>query len=283
MAAVYAGSQAGFCCWPPCRRVPTALRNAGARCEPLRRHRRHRQQRRPRQPESFVAVQKFSQEVNQFLVFLPLLRHGPELDYEPALAERWRCWATRRRRLRLRRDVRWHDGAADHRARRRLHAGARARPGNGLPERDLLRSSGPVWRRGLVHRARQLPAAPAEPLAGVPFLPIMPAHLLDTIPPAAMRQAPSTSGRWATARSASSSTAPTTAGSSRRTPISPRRWAAGRTSTASSGASFPTRPRRWRRSGRLGRHRAEPARRGFPAAQRAAGVRGIERPSGSTP
>jgi peptide/nickel transport system substrate-binding protein len=137
---------------------------------------------------AFVAVQKFSQEVNQFLVFLPLLRHGPALDYEPVLAEAWEVVGDTAAVFQLRRDVRWHDGERTT-ARDVVFTLQRVLdPETGYPNTDYFAQwTGAEAVDSFTVRVSFRPHA--EPLAGVPFLPIMPAHLLDTISPAAMRTA----------------------------------------------------------------------------------------------
>ncbi|MBR9988770.1 MAG: hypothetical protein KFH98_03385 [Gemmatimonadetes bacterium] len=57
-----------------------------------------------------VAGEKYSQEVNRYMLFLPLVRHAKDLSLEPALAERWDMLGDTGVVFHLRRDVRWHDG-----------------------------------------------------------------------------------------------------------------------------------------------------------------------------
>jgi peptide/nickel transport system substrate-binding protein len=138
---------------------------------------------------ALVAAQKYSQEVNQFLLFLPLLRHGPALEYQPALAASWQVVDDTAAIFHLRRDVRWHDGAPTT-ARDVVFTFERAlQPETTYPSTDNFSQ----WTG--VHAVDSFTVhvsfrPHAEPLAGVPYLPIMPAHLLDSIPAAAMRQAP---------------------------------------------------------------------------------------------
>src|SRR5690606_32283095 len=54
--------------------------------------------------------EKFSQEVNRYMLFLPLIAHAEDLSYEPMLAERWELLGDTGVIFHLRRDVRWHDG-----------------------------------------------------------------------------------------------------------------------------------------------------------------------------
>jgi peptide/nickel transport system substrate-binding protein len=137
---------------------------------------------------SLVASDKFTQEVNRYVLFLPLLRYTHDLSYEPALAERWELEGDTAVVFQLRRDVRWHDGrrttAADV-----VFTFERARdPETGFPNADYFA----LWSTVTApdsFTVRFTFAPHAEPLAGLPFLPIMPAHLLDSIPAARMRQA----------------------------------------------------------------------------------------------
>ncbi|CAN5812938.1 peptide-binding protein [soil metagenome] len=137
---------------------------------------------------AFVAAQKYSQEVNQYLLFLPLLHLGPDLDYQPALAESWDVSGDTSAVFTLRRDVRWHDGVQTT-ARDVVFTFDRIRdPATTYPNTDFFANWTAVSAEdSFVVRVIFTPHA--EPLAGVPFLPIMPAHLLDTIPAERMRQA----------------------------------------------------------------------------------------------
>jgi peptide/nickel transport system substrate-binding protein len=137
---------------------------------------------------SLVASDKHTQELNRYALFLPLLSYREDLTYEPALAERWELEGDTAAVFRLRRDVRWHDGrpttAGDV-----LFTFERARdPETGFPNAEYFTAwSGASAPDSFTVRFSFAPQA--EPLAGLPFLPIMPAHLLDSIPAARMRQA----------------------------------------------------------------------------------------------
>jgi peptide/nickel transport system substrate-binding protein len=135
-----------------------------------------------------VAAQKYSQEVNQYLLFLPLLGLGPDLGYEPALAESWQVLGDTGVVFTLRRDAHWHDGVQTT-ARDVVFTYERVKePATTYPNTDFFEHWTAVEAIDSF-TVRVSFAAHAEPLAGVPFLPIMPAHLLDTIPAAQMRQA----------------------------------------------------------------------------------------------
>lgn len=135
-----------------------------------------------------VAAQKHSQEINQYLLFLPLLRLGPDLDYQPALAESWDVTGDTAAVFTLRRDVHWHDGVQTT-AYDVVFTFDRVKdPVTAYPNTDFFEH----WAHAEVidsFTVRFSFAPHAEPLAGVPFLPIMPAHLLDSIAPENMRQA----------------------------------------------------------------------------------------------
>jgi peptide/nickel transport system substrate-binding protein len=136
-----------------------------------------------------VAAQKYSQEVNQYLLFLPLLRLDAALEYEPALAEDWEIVGDTAAVFTLRRDVFWHDGVQTT-ARDVVFTFERVRdPATTYPNSDFFAQWTGVEAIDSfsVHVSF---GAHAEPLAGVPFLPIMPAHLLEDVPSAEMRQAP---------------------------------------------------------------------------------------------
>jgi peptide/nickel transport system substrate-binding protein len=137
---------------------------------------------------SLVAGERYTQEVNRYLLFLTLVDYGPDLDYRPVLAESWELIDDTAAVFRLRRDVRWHDGAPTT-ARDVVFTFLRARdPATAFPNAEYFkRWTGAVALDSFTVRFAFEPHY--EPLSGLPFTPIMPAHLLDSIPPARMRQA----------------------------------------------------------------------------------------------
>lgn len=136
-----------------------------------------------------VSGEKWTADLLRYALFVPLVRYGPELEYEPALAESWEILGDTAVVFHLRRDVRWHDGPLTT-AYDVLFTFERARdPATGFPNADYFSR----WTRGEVldsFTVRFTFAPHAEPLAGLPFTPITPRHLLDTVPAAAMRQTP---------------------------------------------------------------------------------------------
>lgn len=137
---------------------------------------------------SLVSTDRYTQEVLRYALFLPLLRYDRKLGYEPALAHAWEVLGDTGAIMRLRRDVRWHDGrptsAHDvvftfERAKDTLTAFPDADQFTHWTDAEAVDS--------FTVRFRFSPHA--EPLAGLPFLPIMPRHLLDSIPANRLAQA----------------------------------------------------------------------------------------------
>lgn len=138
-------------------------------------------------PNAFVAGDQWTQEVNRSLLYTPLLRYTPGLDYEPALAESWQATDTGAV-FRLRRDLRWHDGRPTT-AHDVVYTIETARN----PETAFASASYfDHWTSveavdSYTVRVRYEPYP--EPLAGLPFTPIMPRHRLEDVAPSAMRTA----------------------------------------------------------------------------------------------
>jgi peptide/nickel transport system substrate-binding protein len=135
-----------------------------------------------------LAGEKLNQEVNRYLLFLPLIRHAPDFSYVPALARSWELQGDTAAVFRLRPDVRWHDGVPT-RARDVVFTFDRVRDTlTAYPNAEFFAAWTDVEELdSLTVRFRF--ARHFEPLAGLPSLPIMPAHMLDTVPPARLRQA----------------------------------------------------------------------------------------------
>lgn len=135
-----------------------------------------------------VSVDAWTNEILRFALFTPLVRYGPSLQLEPRLAELWEMTGDTGVVFRLRRDVAWHDGVPTT-AHDVLFTFQRARdPETGFANAGYFAH----WTDGEVMdsftvRFRFEPHA--EPLAGWAFTPVAPMHLLDTVPPAQMRQA----------------------------------------------------------------------------------------------
>lgn len=135
-----------------------------------------------------VAGEKYSQEVNRYMLFVPLVRHAADLSLEPALAERWEMLGDTGVVFHLRRDVRWHDGMPTT-ARDVVFTYERVKDAETAfpnPEYFQLYTGVEASDSFTVRFAFQ---PHMDPLAGWAFTPIAPAHLLDSIPSARMQQA----------------------------------------------------------------------------------------------
>ncbi len=137
---------------------------------------------------SLVNQDGFTQEIIKNVLFLSLVRLGPNLQPAPALARSWTMSGDTAVVFRLRRDVRWHDGrpttAHDvaftiERAQDSLTAYPNPEAISHFKRVSAVDSY--TVRISLTPRR--------EPLHGLVELSIMPKHLLDSIPPDRMRQA----------------------------------------------------------------------------------------------
>jgi peptide/nickel transport system substrate-binding protein len=137
---------------------------------------------------SLVSQEVHTQELLLNALFLPLLRYDAELGYEPRLARSWEVQGDTGVVFHLRDDVVWHDGVKTtafdvaftfERARDPKTAYANAR--------DFQYWSGVEVLDSFTVRFQFQPHP--DPLDAWAFLAIMPRHLLDSIPPAQLRQA----------------------------------------------------------------------------------------------
>lgn len=135
-----------------------------------------------------VSAEQWTVDLMRFGLFMPLVRYGPGLEYEPALAASWELTGDTGVIFHLRDDVRWHDGTPTT-AHDVLFTFDRAKdPETGFPNAGYFTR----WTGGEVvdsHTVRFRFEPHPEPLAGLPSTPIAPRHLLDTVPAAVMRQA----------------------------------------------------------------------------------------------
>jgi peptide/nickel transport system substrate-binding protein len=136
-----------------------------------------------------VSVDGWTSEILRFALFTPLVQYGPDLDFEPYLAESWDMEGDTAVVFRLRRDVAWHDGEPTT-AKDVLFTFQRAKdPATGFANADYFSH----WIDGEVldsFTVRFRIEPHAEPLAGWPFTPVVPRHVLDTVPPERLRHTP---------------------------------------------------------------------------------------------
>lgn len=117
-----------------------------------------------------------------------MIRYTPELDFAPSLAESWELLGDTGVLFHLRDDVYWHDGARTT-AYDVAFTYRRAKdPETGFPNASYFE----LWDAVEVVDSFTVRFAfepHADPLAGWPFTPIVPRHLLDSVPAAQLRQA----------------------------------------------------------------------------------------------
>ena len=123
-----------------------------------------------------------SQEINRNLLFLPLLRYDEHLQLAPMLATSWQFSGDTAVTLKLRDDVHWHDGV-------RVSAYDVAFTYRYGVDPEVEYPNGDYWVGW--NKAQALDSSTVrfsisrqpDALANLPFIPIMPAHLLDSIKP----------------------------------------------------------------------------------------------------
>ena len=136
-----------------------------------------------------VSQERYTQELTRFALFLPLVAYDSVLEFEPALARSWAMTGDTGVVFDLRDDIRWHDGVPTTAADVAFTFERIKDPATGFPQAEAFQHwTGVVIEDSLRVRFRWTPHA--DPLAGLPFAPIMPRHLLDTVPAAGMRNAP---------------------------------------------------------------------------------------------
>lgn len=139
----------------------------------------------PSQPESlnpFVTPDQRASDLAP-LLFTPVVRYGPDGEIEPYLARSW-SWENDRRRLvlRLRADLRWHDGTPVRAGDVAWTLTVASQPDYGYPEASGFSALEHAEARDSVTVAvdfREPYVRGLEPLAR---LPVLPQHLLGDIP-----------------------------------------------------------------------------------------------------
>lgn len=136
-----------------------------------------------------VSVDAWTNEILRYALFSPLIRYGPDLEYEPYLAESWELVGDTGVVFHLRDDVSWHDGTPTT-AHDVLFTFERAiDPATGFPNADYFAR----WTGGEVLDSFTIRFGferHSDPLAGWPFTPVVPRHLLEQYEPERFRQIP---------------------------------------------------------------------------------------------
>jgi peptide/nickel transport system substrate-binding protein len=136
-----------------------------------------------------LSAERYGQEISRNLLFLPLIQYDTALELSPRLAESWEMHGDTAVTFKLRRDVRWHDGTITN-AEDVAFTFQRGRdPKTANPNADYWVG----WKAAQVldsFTVRFTFERQPEPLANLPWIPIMPAHLLRHIPAAELKNAP---------------------------------------------------------------------------------------------
>ena len=136
----------------------------------------------PQSPNPLVTVDRWSGEINRFLLYLPLVQYGPKLDYQPRLASSWEMLGDTGVVFHLRRDVRWTDGRPTTSADVVFTYQRASDTATAFPNREYF-----TYFTGVdapdPYTVRFHFKPHTDPLAGLPFLPILPRHLLEAVAP----------------------------------------------------------------------------------------------------
>ncbi|HUG39969.1 MAG TPA: ABC transporter substrate-binding protein [Longimicrobiales bacterium] len=135
-----------------------------------------------------LATERYSQQMNGWLLYLPLLRVGPDLAPEPALAESVELEGDSVAILRLRRDVLWTDSVPTtaHDAVFTIERALDPETGYGAAD-QLSHVRGAEAVDSFTLRLRLAPVR--DPLLALTLVPILPRHILESVEPDAMRTA----------------------------------------------------------------------------------------------
>lgn len=134
-----------------------------------------------------VTSTRYTQEILRYALFLPLVRYDAGLDLVPALARAWEVEGDTAVVFHLRDDVRWHDGRPTTAYDVAFTFQRILDPGTASPGAERLSGWGDA---AIIDSFTvRFPVSRPEPMGVLPLVPIVPRHLLDTIPPERMRQA----------------------------------------------------------------------------------------------
>lgn len=136
-----------------------------------------------------LSGERYSQEINRTALFLPLLRYDEKLELAPLLAKAWEMQGDTAVVLHLRPDVRWHDSLKTTAYDVEFTYRYGVDPNTGYPNGDYWVGWNDVQVLDSFTVRFRLTPQP-EPLANLPWIPIMPKHLLGAIKPADLRKAP---------------------------------------------------------------------------------------------
>lgn len=143
----------------------------------------------PRAANPLVGADVYSDAMNRWLLFLPLLQLGPELELQPRLAADWELEGDSAIVFRIRSGVTWSDGRP-----------TRAEDVAFTLQRALDPETAYANRQHIAHwrsvevldslRVRVTFEPAREPLHGFTLIPVLPRHILEDVPAAEMGSAP---------------------------------------------------------------------------------------------
>lgn len=137
---------------------------------------------------SLVTGDVYTQEVDRYLLFMPLVEYTRSLGYEPYLASSWTTQGDTAIVFQLRHDVRWTDGRPVTAYDVAFTFDRLKNPRTAFPSAaDFDTWTSAVALDSFTVRMRHKPDN--DPLSSWATMPIMPRHLLDSIPPERLRQA----------------------------------------------------------------------------------------------
>lgn len=146
----------------------------------------------PNEPDalnSLLSGERYGQELNRNVLFLPLVRYDEKLEIAPLLAESWQMHGDTGVTFKLRRDVFWHDGVKTNAHDVAFTFNRGRDPATGYPNGDYWAG----WKAAHVVDSFTVHFSidpQPDVLANLPWIPIMPAHLLASIKPADLKNAP---------------------------------------------------------------------------------------------
>lgn len=143
----------------------------------------------PQAANPLVGTDDYSDAMNRWLLFLPLVQLGPDLELEPRLAESWETEGDTAIVFRLRPDVSWSDGRPTTAGDAVFTLERALDPETAFPNRQHIAH----WRgiEALDSFTVRVTFEPArEPLHGFTLMPLLPRHVLEEVPPAEMQRAP---------------------------------------------------------------------------------------------
>ncbi len=136
---------------------------------------------------SLVSNEAYTNEFLNNVLFMTLVRFTPTLQLQPYLAKSWTLVGDTAAVFHLRNDVFWHDGVKTTAYDVAWTIQTAINPETAFPNDYFAKWDRVTAVDSFTVRAHFKPSQ--DPLVGLPFVAIMPKHLLDTIPVARMRNA----------------------------------------------------------------------------------------------